>query len=579
MSASRNYNKGANLSQRTSSLSEGLNFSRDQWLGGSMGKPMQRENPDARSTKLPPDAAPIPTDEASFNSVDSELVIGLVGPTGADLKHVASLIETFLLHPFNYRVENIKITSELLANPVLSKFVKEYDINDYNAKINSLMDAGNDLRLQSGRPDFLALLAISAINSPRERIIYENRADRSEIVQEAQYEPRTAYIIHQLKHPNEVRTFRKIYGPGFYLIGVHTSYAKRLQSLLRRGVPRKEAINTLTRDMEEEDEMGQHTRDTFALADAFVTTERLPEDLEHDVMRMLRIIFADPFETPTRDEYCMFLAYAASLRSADLSRQVGAVLVSGNGDITATGSNEVAKSGGGQYWAGEQPCCRDYERGEDSNEIERQRIISQLKSKITKAFGKSTIEKKTLVHLLRNSKLWEITEYGRSIHAEMEAILSCARAGISTRDGVLYTTTFPCHNCAKHIVDAGVKRVVFVEPYPKSRAPDLLSDSIEIIGEAPTEKRKRNNCSEPPKGKKVQFEPFIGVGARRFVDLFSMHLTTGEPRRRKSGGKPVPYVPGLDIDLKIPLMPNSYLQRERTAGFYFESILDRLGPG
>jgi deoxycytidylate deaminase len=72
----------------------------------------------------------------------------------------------------------------------------------------------------------------------------------------------------------------------------------------------------------------------------------------------------------------------------------------------------------------------------------------------------------------------DITEFGRPVHAEMEAILSCARIGISPKMGTLYCTTFPCHNCAKHIVAAGIKRVVYVEPYPKSKAEKLHSDSL-----------------------------------------------------------------------------------------------------
>jgi deoxycytidylate deaminase len=46
------------------------------------------------------------------------------------------------------------------------------------------------------------------------------------------------------------------------------------------------------------------------------------------------------------------------------------------------------------------------------------------------------------------------------------------------RDLVLFSTTFPCHMCARHIVSAGIKRVVFLEPYPKSYAEELYADSI-----------------------------------------------------------------------------------------------------
>lgn len=60
-------------------------------------------------------------------------------------------------------------------------------------------------------------------------------------------------------------------------------------------------------------------------------------------------------------------------------------------------------------------------------------------------------------------------------HAEMAALMSCARSGGSPVDGTLYCTTFRCHNCAKHIVAAGIRSVVYVEPYPKSKAKDLYA--------------------------------------------------------------------------------------------------------
>jgi deoxycytidylate deaminase len=62
---------------------------------------------------------------------------------------------------------------------------------------------------------------------------------------------------------------------------------------------------------------------------------------------------------------------------------------------------------------------------------------------------------------LRGSPLMDITEYGRAVHAEMEAILACARTGGNPSGATLYCTTSPpCHNCAKHIVDVGITRVV-----------------------------------------------------------------------------------------------------------------------
>jgi len=46
------------------------------------------------------------------------------------------------------------------------------------------------------------------------------------------------------------------------------------------------------------------------------------------------------------------------------------------------------------------------------------------------------------------------------IHAEQNAIIQAAYLGISTKGGVLYSTTNPCSSCAKMLVNAGITRVV-----------------------------------------------------------------------------------------------------------------------
>ena len=102
-------------------------------------------------------------------------------------------------------------------------------------------------------------------------------------------------------------------------------------------------------------------------------------------------------------------------------------------------------------------------------------------------------------------------EYGRVVHAEMSAISDAARLGRSTNDAVL-STTFPCHMCAKHIVAAGISKVVFLKPYPKSLAFDLHSDSIQVEG------TDRGKYEEYPA---VVFEHFCGITPRRYSDIFS----------------------------------------------------------
>jgi len=56
----------------------------------------------------------------------------------------------------------------------------------------------------------------------------------------------------------------------------------------------------------------------------------------------------------------------------------------------------------------------------------------------------------------------------------MDAILALARGGETGIVGsTLYCTNYPCHYCAKHIIAAGINRVVYLEPYEKSLARKL----------------------------------------------------------------------------------------------------------
>lgn len=54
---------------------------------------------------------------------------------------------------------------------------------------------------------------------------------------------------------------------------------------------------------------------------------------------------------------------------------------------------------------------------------------------------------------------WEV------IHAETNAILKCAKNGISCEGGTLYVTLSPCRDCSKLILQAGISRLVYKEVY------------------------------------------------------------------------------------------------------------------
>ena len=478
---------------------------------------------------------------------DSELVIGLVGAVGTDLSVINSIIRE-RLSTFDYGCDLIKISDDIIQ-PIV-----KFEAKGYCARVNTLMTEGNSLREKTGDFAFLAKAASAKINAGR---------IKDGLSGGMKPQRRKAHVISSLKHPDEVAALRKIYSSGFFLIGVYSLESRRLEYLVRdKGLTPEEAKALVERDANEIDKHGQHTRDTYHLSDFFVDYGSNIDKFKKDIWRFIDLIFGRPFVTPTFDEYAMFMAFSASLRSADLSRQVGAVVTKERA-IVATGANDVPQYGGGLYWpeygGGDEIVDkkegRDYIREGDTNVLAKNEIIQDILSRVGEA------ERENLKAVLAKSKLKDITEYGRIVHAEMEALLSCARGHIGTQDTHLYCTTFPCHNCAKHIVAAGVKRVVYVEPYPKSKALDFHEDSITL------------NVDD---SSKVRFEPFVGVGPRSFFNLFSVNLGSGYTISRKTeDGKPAQWL-AKTARLRMQMLPTSYIEREIATNFYVGQKLESL---
>lgn len=66
----------------------------------------------------------------------------------------------------------------------------------------------------------------------------------------------------------------------------------------------------------------------------------------------------------------------------------------------------------------------------------------------------------------------------RTIHAEMNAILQCAKFGVPTEGAEIYVTHFPCLNCTKAIIQSGIKTIYYAEDYRNH------SYAIELLKEA-----------------------------------------------------------------------------------------------
>lgn len=136
----------------------------------------------------------------------------------------------------------------------------------------------------------------------------------------------------------------------------------------------------------------------------------------------------------TWDEYFMGIALLSAQRSKDPHTQVGACIVSGDNKIMSVGYN-------GFPWG----CSDDefpWDGGEGSN-----------------------------------------SKYPYVCHAELNAILNHASGTGSLRGARIYTTLFPCNECAKALIQSGIKKVIYYEDkYPDSDSVIASKRMFDMVG-------------------------------------------------------------------------------------------------
>lgn len=494
---------------------------------------------------------------------EPELIVGLVAPIGTPLSYFRPLLSESL------RLRGFNTLYRKLSNYAADSLLKEYDLSGLSAyeRYDALMNLGNRIREVSERNDVLALFAASAINAGRPAT-------------DPRYFKATSIVIDQLKRPEEIHRLRKIYGEHFILLALSCPKDIRVRHLEQRGMSAEEAGKLIQRDEDEAVRWGQRLSDTYHLADAFVEVRgSVVDGAERNAIltalgRFWSLVFGDAVVTPTRDEYAMYLAHAAGLRSSSLARQVGAAIVTENTEVVALGANDIPAYPGGLYWGdeiderGESRDRRDHRLGYDESDRMKRAMVTEILLHITPGWaelGSHDQERRIEEGLtrLKGTTVTSLTEFARAVHAEMEAITSAVRVGVSIRGCELYTTTFPCHNCAKHIVAGGIVRVVYIEPYPKSRALAMYGDSIHVAGES------QDVRSEA----KVRFVPFVGVAPRRYPDLFGRYNFEG--RRLEYKDKQGDLKPD-DAGLRIPFTPLSYVLREGLAARDLQQLKERI---
>jgi deoxycytidylate deaminase len=473
-----------------------------------------------------PQAASLPTNAPGLVSITStrkklqttytsELVIALCGPIGSPIHRVAEKLKSILDNDFGYE------QCEIIR---LSDFIKKYSPQsqipeDEHGKIKELIRLGDVLRQTKG----LSVLVELAIGTK----ITKDREARKVQAGESSYKPaRVCHIIDSVKNQEELELLRKVYRDMLYFVGVFSPTEARIKNLEQRGMDPAQLHELINKDSGEEVDHGQTVRDTFPLADFFLRIDSDTDtQITERVTRFLHIIQGTKIITPTKAERAMYAAASAAGNSACLSRQVGAAVTDENGEILATGWNDVPKFGGNLYGNdadktnSEDNRCWNLEGGVCFNDREKKLTAETVVSDLIDAgFIQIAQKAQAIDRVYKSSKLRNLIEFSRSVHAEMHAIITASQtAGERVKGGKLYCTTYPCHSCARLIIAAGIEEVYYIEPYRKSLAIKLHSDA----------------CSESETDKgKVRLLPYDGVAPNKYLKLFREI-----PGTRKADGK------------------------------------------
>lgn len=296
---------------------------------------------------------------------------------------------------------------------------------------------------------------------------------------EKTHEP-TLIVIDAIRNPLEAIFFKERYS-AFYLFAINCNDEDIEDRLLQNNNMSREAIKKQSsKELQEksleslENFVSQNIQDCISSSDIFIVNNGKYNsknflELYGQVLKYISLIMHPGLITPSLDEKMMQVAYTAKLNSGCLSRQVGASITNENGSLKAIGWNSVAE--------GQTPCLlRDiqdikcnttssaYSVYEKSQEFKG--FIKDIKQ-LPKDFGLNHSFCFKTIYTDNNLKEKGNQVHTRSLHAEENAFMQLAKYGSSgIKGGTLYSTASPCELCSKKAYQLGMKRVVYIDPYP-----------------------------------------------------------------------------------------------------------------
>jgi deoxycytidylate deaminase len=491
------------------------------------------------------------SEDTNFNFKDKvrgthsdELYIAICAQVGSNKEYVIESLKKQLNEIYNYDVRVIK----------LSSFIDEHQLDKYEtisgkteiySSLFHKIKQGDLIRKNYNNFSILAELAIKEICNDR---LNESLSTSSNgLPDPTDYKSRrVCYIIDSIKNKEELLLLRSIYEDLFYLISVFSPLRERNENLSLKGLAINEIEDIIGLDEYENNSYGQNVRNSFVEADFFmrVSKENI-QNIDSKITRFLHLIFESAIITPLLEENAMYVAKSVAGNSSCLSRQVGASITDINGDVISKGWNDVPKFGGNLYQEGNLYDQRCKNLGYCSNDSQKDILVESIvdfikdDEKLKELFNNSTgnFDFTLLTSFksrLRKSKIKDLLEFSRSVHAEMHAIISGSQlSGNKMIGGKLFCTTYPCHNCARHIIVAGIKEVYYIEPYIKSLCLELHNDAI-------TDNEFEEN--------KVRILMYDGVAPRKYLNFF-----TNFAERKNEQGK----LNSIDFEKISPKMSKS----------------------
>lgn len=376
----------------------------------------------------------------------SRFVVALAGPIGSGVTTVATALQQGL----DFKILKI---SDLIRRSLGDEQQSTGQRKLLTFSRKELQDHGNSKR--SVNPAHWAQAAINEINSGQhgEKVIVEG-----------------------VKNPHEIQCLSSEFGMQFFLVAVIASRDVRWGRVKKTyHGSESEFDRDDKRDSDEDLSFGQQVGNCVQLADyvyvndkdfgsTTVTATRILDGLRDDIQVMescRRVGPATTIRSPRDEETHMATAWAQSFISRCLKRQVGAVIVSEDGIPLSIGFNENP--------VGMDPCKHQY-RACFKDDI-MHRALENMSATCCPRCGKiqSALRDPWLcADCGENLKLRFFPsrnmELCTAIHAEERAVRSLM--GRDAKNATLFTTTFPCFQCARYIVDCKIKRVVYVEAYP-----------------------------------------------------------------------------------------------------------------